>query len=71
MEMDLGASREERDALLHEIHVDLAEVWTSIQALVATQDPKAFVGCDRSFCYCNVCRARFLPNTLWEPSATL
>jgi PD-(D/E)XK nuclease superfamily len=68
LDLDMGASREERDALLNEIHVDLADVWTKINALVATQDPKAFLGCDRSFCYCHQCRPRFMPKTLWEPN---
>ena len=66
LDMDLGATQEERDAVLHAVHVDLAHVWTSIQELVAMQDPKAFVGCDRSFCYCHKCRTRFLPGTVWE-----
>lgn len=68
LDLDLGATREERDALLNEIHVDLADVWTKINALVATQDPKAFSGCDRPFCYCHQCRTRFMPKSLWEPN---
>ena len=66
LDMDLGETQEERDVVLHEIHQDLANVWTSIQDLVATQDPKAFVGCDRSFCYCHKCRKQFVPGTVWE-----
>lgn len=31
-----------------------------IGALVDTQDPKAFVHCDRSFCFCHVCRVFIL-----------
>jgi len=65
---DLGATSEERDEVLQEIHRDLSQVWRDITDLVALQDPKAFVGCDRSFCYCHKCRDRFVPGTLWEPS---
>ena len=68
LDMDLGATSQERDAMLNEIHVDLSDVWTRINALVETQDPKAFVGCNRSFCYCHTCRTRFLPHSLWEPN---
>jgi len=67
MDMDLGETEEERDRLLQDIHADLSSVWTSIVDLVSQQDPKAFVGCDRSFCYCHKCRERFVPGTLWEP----
>ena len=66
LDMDLGATQEERDAVLQEIHADLANVWTSINELVATQDPHAFVGCDRSFCYCHKCRRQFVPGTVWD-----
>jgi hypothetical protein len=66
LDMDLGTTQEERDAVLNEIHVDLANVWKNIQELVATQDPKAFVGCDRSFCYCHKCRTQFVSGTVWE-----
>jgi len=68
LDMDMGATQDQRDVLLNEIHADVAEVWTNINALVTMQDPKAFVGCDRSFCYCHTCRPRFMPNTLWEPN---
>lgn len=66
LDMDLGETQEERDAVLQEVHQDLAHVWTSINDLVATQDPKAFVGCDRPFCYCHKCRKQFVPGTVWE-----
>lgn len=68
LDMDLGETQEERDAVLQEIHQDLAHLWNSIILLVKTQDPKAFVGCDRSFCYCHKCRPQFVPGTVWEPS---
>jgi hypothetical protein len=67
LDMDLGSSQKEREATLHEIHVNLSNIWTRINELVSTNDPKAFVGCDRSFCYCHKCRAQFLPGTVWEP----
>lgn len=66
LDMDLGETQEERDAVLQEVHQDLAQVWSCIQTLVATQDPKAFVGCNRSFCYCHKCRPQFVPGTVWE-----
>lgn len=65
-EMDLGETQEERDEALSEVHQDLAQIWTDIAALVATQDPKSFVHCDRSFCYCHRCRERFVPGSVWE-----
>jgi RecB family exonuclease len=67
-EYDLGDTQEKRDLILNEIHDDLATVWKSIKELVEKQDPKAFVGCDRSFCHCHKCRPRFEPGTLWEPN---
>ena len=67
-EYDLGETQEQRDEVLQEVHQDLANVWNNITDLVSQQDPKAFVGCDRSFCYCHKCRERFVPGTLWEPN---
>jgi len=69
-DFDMGATQEERDALLQEVHAELSNVWMRIVELVSMQDPKAFVGCNRSFCYCHVCRARFVPGTVWEPPAS-
>ena len=66
MDMDLGATMAERDAVLQAVHADLARVWQEIQRLVALQDPTAWKGCDRSFCYCHKCRPRFVPGTVWE-----
>jgi len=66
-DLDMGATPEERDALLQDVHQELSTVWQDIVELVSAQDPKAFVGCDRTFCYCHKCRARFVPGTLWEP----
>lgn len=68
-DMDMGATEQERDALLQEVHQELAQVWMDIVELVSTQDPKAFVGCDRSFCYCHKCREKFVPGSVWEPKA--
>jgi putative RecB family exonuclease len=64
---DLGETQEQRDETLYGIHQDLSQVWQNISDLVALQDPKAFVGCERGFCYCHQCRHRFVPGTLWEP----
>jgi hypothetical protein len=67
-EMDLGESQEIRDEVLRSVHNDLSKIWTDIQELVATQDPKAFVHCDRPFCYCHTCRERFVPGTVFDRS---
>jgi len=68
LEYDLGPTQRQRDAELQEVHASLSNTWTDILDLVSMQDPKAFVGCQRSFCYCHNCRARFVPGTVWEPS---
>ena len=68
LEMDLGASKVERDRVLQDVHEKLASVWTDILQLVTQQDPRAFVGCDRKFCYCHKCRNKFVPGTVWEPN---
>ncbi|KAG7342387.1 RecB family exonuclease-like protein [Nitzschia inconspicua] len=65
-EMDLGETQQIRDETLQEVHQDLAKIWTDIRSLVATQDPKSFTHCDRSFCYCHKCREKFVPGTLYE-----
>jgi hypothetical protein len=65
-EMDLGESQLVRDEVLQQVHQDLAKIWIDIQGLVATQDPKAFIHCDRSFCYCHTCRNKFVPGTVFE-----
>lgn len=67
LDMDLGATQVERDEKLQALHQDLSQTWMSIVDLVSKQDPTAFVGCNRSFCYCHVCRPRFVPGTVWEP----
>lgn len=64
---DLGETPEERNRVLQDIHRDLSQVWKDISDLVALNDPKAFIGCDRSFCHCHKCREQFVPGTLWEP----
>ena len=66
-DMDLGATQEERDALLRTVHVTLSNVYRSICQLIDKQDFTAFVGCQRSFCYCHKCRPKFKPGTVWEP----
>jgi hypothetical protein len=65
-EMDLGETQEERDEVLNVIHQDLAQIWRDVTALVATQDPKSFVHCDRPFCSCHTTRAKFVPGTVWD-----
>lgn len=66
LDMDLGNSREERDTVLQNVHADLAHIWKSILTLVSRQDPKAFIHCDRTWCYCHTIRPKFIPGTLWE-----
>jgi RecB family exonuclease len=68
LDFDLGETQEERDMVLQEVHQDLSNVWADITELVSQQDPKAFVGCDRSFCYCHKCRERFVPDSVWGPN---
>jgi len=65
-EMDLGETQEIRDQELHAVHQDLAQIWKDINALVDTQDPKAFVHCDRPFCSCHTTREGFEPGTVWD-----
>ena len=65
-EMDLGATQEIRDEELQSVHRDLSQIWTDIRALVDTQDPTAFLPCNRSFCFCHECRGRFYPGTVSE-----
>eukprot|EP00934_Nitzschia_sp_Nitz4_P006557 Nitzschia sp. Nitz4//scaffold67_size101165//51551//52998//NITZ4_004529-RA/size101165-snap-gene-0.2-mRNA-1//1//CDS//3329556474//6547//frame0 len=67
---DLGETAIERDAVLQEVHQDLSQVHHSILELVDRQDPKAFVGCKRSFCHCHVCRKLFEPGSVWAPSSS-
>uniref|UniRef100_A0A7S2UQ23 PD-(D/E)XK endonuclease-like domain-containing protein n=1 Tax=Attheya septentrionalis TaxID=420275 RepID=A0A7S2UQ23_9STRA len=66
LDMDMGATPQERNEILRQIHMELSDIWTSIRQLVETQDPKSFVHCDRSFCSCHETRARFAPGTVWE-----
>mmetsp|Transcript_42282 Transcript_42282/g.48814 ORF Transcript_42282/g.48814 Transcript_42282/m.48814 type:complete len:519 (-) Transcript_42282:97-1653(-) len=65
-EMDLGETQDIRDEALNEVHRDLSQIWVDILSCVEKQDPKAFVHCDRSFCFCHKCRERFVPGTVWE-----
>ena len=66
-DFDLGATQEDRDAVLQDVHAKLSQVWTDIVQLVSQQDARLWQGCDRSFCYCHKCRPKFEPGTLWEP----
>jgi hypothetical protein len=67
LDYDLGATAEERNAILDGLYETLADTWTQIRVLVETQDPLQFHGCDRSFCWCHKCRPQFLPGSVWEP----
>ena len=66
IDFDMGETETERDCMLQEVHADLASVWTKINELVKSQDPKGFVHCDRKFCWCHKVRPQFLPGTVWE-----
>jgi hypothetical protein len=65
--LDLGPTRRRRREVLDATRARLQAVHRDISRLVEGQDPRAFVGCARSFCYCHSCRPRFLPGTVWEP----
>jgi hypothetical protein len=67
-DMDLGATQLERDRVLQSVHAELGQVWMDIVQLVSQQDVMAFHGCQRAFCYCHVCRQRFVPGTVWAPT---
>ena len=67
-DMDLGATQEERDAILHTVHVSLSNVYRNVCQLIDQQNFMAFHGCQRSFCYCHKCRPRFEPSAVWQPS---
>ena len=68
-EYDLGETEEERDLELNEVHQDLVNVWNAIVRLVKQQDPMAFIGCEKSFCFCHEGRGKFEDGTLWKPDA--
>ena len=65
--LDLGATDEQRSASRRATKAALQDAHRSMSTLLDTQDPLAFAGCQRSFCYCHVCRPRFVPGTVWEP----
>lgn len=66
LDMDLGATREERDARLQEVHVTLSRVWREIRELIDAQNATVFKHCDRSFCSCHKVRPTFVKGTVWE-----
>ncbi len=67
MDLDLGATHEERLEQLQPVQQGLVEVYQQIRALVELQDPTAWKGCDRSFCYCHTCRPNFVAGSVWAP----
>jgi len=66
LDCDLGATEEARNAELDRIQDDIGRVWSSITDLVEANDPRAFVHCDRSFCWCHKVRPKFIPQTVWQ-----
>lgn len=69
LDCDLGATEEARNAELDRVQDDLGQVWSSITDLVEGNDPRAFVHCDRAFCWCHKVRPRFIPQTVWHRQA--
>jgi RecB family exonuclease len=67
MDWDLGATPEERHAVLQPVQQGLVDVYQQIRALVELQDPTAWKGCNRSFCYCHTCRPQFAAGSVWAP----
>jgi len=59
LDLDLGETEEDRNAILNQVHVDLIEVWQGIQKLVGEGDPLNFEHCDRKFCCCHKIRPKF------------
>jgi len=68
LDFDLGATEEERDETLQEVHRELVDIWEGILALVGTQDAKEFVHCDRKFCFCHKIRRKFEYGSLYQES---
>jgi len=66
IDMDLGETTEERDAVLQNVHTDLSDVWVQIINLIKLQDATAFHHCERAFCFCHKARPRFKRGTVWE-----
>ena len=66
LDFDLGDTEAERDATLNEVHIELSEIWSNITKLVNNQDPREFVGCTRSFCYCHKLRPKFEDGVVWS-----
>lgn len=69
LDMDLGATEEERNLLLDRMHDTIAKVWQDIhELLLESEDPfQSFQGCDRSFCWCHKCRPKFVEGSVWTP----
>ena len=59
LDLDLGETEDEQNEVLHEVHVELAEIWNQIISLVEGQDPSKFSHCDRKFCVCHKIRPKF------------
>lgn len=66
LNLDLGETDDERNAELDRVRRDLSELWTDINRLVRTNNPRAFRHCDRTFCSCHKVRPWFVPGTVWE-----
>jgi PD-(D/E)XK nuclease superfamily len=66
---DVGATPRMRAKRLDATRRAVQDVHRQVLDLVCTQDPRRFVGCDWSFCFCHKCRPRFVPGTVWEPPA--
>lgn len=67
LDWDLGRTPQERDSQLSKVKNEIVDIWKQIVDLVDQQNAHAFVGCDRSFCYCHSCRKKYTPGSVWEP----
>ena len=66
LEMDLGATPEQREENLRPVVEELGEIWRSVKALVEQNDLSKWTHCDRSFCDCHVLRKKFRDKTLFH-----
>ncbi len=66
LDMDLGQTHNERNAVLQEIHQDLSCIWKAVKELVDMQDPSNFKHCNREWCVCHKLRPKFVPGSLFH-----
>jgi len=64
LDMDLGETQEERDAVLQQTYRELATIWIQINELIQLQDPTKFHHCDRRWCVCHKIRSKFVSGSV-------